>query len=161
MAALLLLGTAACGTDAPAGAAPAAITGSTATATPPAAAEASDGADPAATPTIEAPAPTAEPAPTTEAPAAPAFDGTVVDVEIAGGEVRTAEPRVVVPLGGQVRLVVTTDAVDEVHVHGVDEYVPLAPGAPVTHDFTASIPGIFEVELHDAGDLLFTLQVQP
>ncbi len=66
-----------------------------------------------------------------------------------------------VPLGGQVRLVITSDEVDEVHVHGVDEYVALAPGPAVTHDFTASIPGIFEVELHEAGDLLFTLQVEP
>lgn len=90
-----------------------------------------------------------------------AFDGTVVEVDIAAGEVLTAEKRVVVPLGSQVRIAVTSDVTDEVHVHGVDEYIPLTPGEPVTRDFTASIPGTFEVELHDAGDLLFTLQVQP
>ena len=105
--------------------------------------------------------PTPEASADSETLAAPPFGGTVVDVQFAGGEVRTAEPRVVVPLGGQVRLVVTSDVVDEVHVHGVDEYISVSPGASVTYDFTASIPGIFEVEMHEAGDLLFTLQVEP
>lgn len=89
-----------------------------------------------------------------------AFDGTVVEVDIAGGEVRTAEERVFVPLNSAVRLVVSSDAAGEVHIHGVDEYVQLRPGETVTHEFTATVPGTFEVEIHDAG-LLFSLQVEP
>lgn len=153
LASALLLGVTACAGAPPADPAtagspgPAPISGPTPTAT----------AAPSASPEPSA----AEPTPPDAEPTAPGFDGTVVELSLAGGEVSTAQPRVVVPLDGRVRLVVTSDVVDEVHVHGVDEYVALAPGAPVVHDFAASIPGIFEVELHDAGDLLFTLQVEP
>jgi hypothetical protein len=150
---VLLLSVAACAGSPPAD------TATTASATP---ASGSSPAPAAAPAPASSPEPTAVvPTPAAIEPAAPAFDGTVVEVSFAGGEVTTAQPRVTVPLGSQVRMVVTSDAVDEVHVHGVDEYVALAPGAPVTHDFTASIPGIFEVELHEAGDLLLTLQVEP
>ena len=93
--------------------------------------------------------------------AGPAFDGTVVEVQVVDGEVRTARPRVVVPLGGRVRMVVTSDVADELHVHGVDESVLLEAGETTSHEFIADVPGVLEVELHDSGVLLFTLQVQP
>lgn len=158
LATALLLGLGACAGDDPEDARSAAAAASSASPSPTPTAEPAPAATPA--PSAAAPAPTAtEAAPAEQA--APAFDGTVVEVSFVGGEVSTAQPRVEVPLNGQVRLVVMSDVVDEVHVHGVDEYAPLAPGAPVTYDFTASIPGIFEVELHEAGDLLFTLQVEP
>ncbi len=100
--------------------------------------------------------------PTTSAAATtPAFDGTSVTVTFQKGRVRTASKRVVVPLNSTVRLRVTSDVADEVHVHGVDEYIDLKPGTEVVRDVVARIPGTFEVELHDAGDLLFTLQVRP
>jgi hypothetical protein len=104
-----------------------------------------------------------QPKPSTKANPSPAptFDGTVVEVDVLDDGIRTPEERVVVALNSQVRLVVASDISDEVHVHGVDKYVDLTPAKPVTFDFTASIPGTFEVELHDAGDLLFTLQVEP
>lgn len=89
------------------------------------------------------------------------FDGTVVEVTIAGGQVQTADRRVIVTLNSRVRLIVSSDIADEVHIHGVDEYIDLVAGDTATHDFVASIPGTFEVELHEAGDLLFSLQVQP
>jgi len=89
------------------------------------------------------------------------FDGTVVTATVVKGDVRTAAKRVKVPLDSKVRLVVTSDVRDEVHVHGVDEYVPLTPGRTSTHDFVARVPGTFEIELHDSGALLLTLQVQP
>lgn len=92
--------------------------------------------------------------------AVPKFDGTIVNVVVRDGEVRTAKKRVLVPLRGIVRIAIASDVADEVHVHGVDKYVELTPGKPVTYDFTASIPGTFEVELHKAGDLLFTMQVE-
>lgn len=81
-------------------------------------------------------------------------------VEVVAGRVLVDEPRVIVPVGSLVRLVVTSDTAHEVHVHGVDVTADLRPGQPTTLDFVASIPGSFEVELEDTGDLLFTLQVQ-
>lgn len=81
-------------------------------------------------------------------------------VDVAAGEVETESKRVKVDQGAEVRLVVTSDETDEVHIHGVDDYVDLPAGQTVTYDFTASVPGTYEVELHDAGTVLFSLQVQ-
>ena len=109
---------------------------------------------PAAAPTSAATTAPASPAP-------PVFDGTVVEVTYAGGVVTTKDRQVRVPLGSQVRPVATSDVQEEIHVHGVDAYVDLPPGQMVTYDFTASIPGTFEVELHGAGDVLFDLSARP
>jgi hypothetical protein len=46
---------------------------------------------------------------------------------------------------------VTTDSVDEVHVHGYDFVGIVIPTAPAVLTFTADIPGVFEVELEEAG----------
>jgi hypothetical protein len=46
-----------------------------------------------------------------------------------------------------------------VHVHGYDLTADLAAGTPAELSFTATIPGVFEVELHDAGTVLRSLQV--
>ena len=58
-----------------------------------------------------------------------------------------------------VTLVITSDVADEVHVHGYDLEAALSPGQPAELTFDATIPGVFEVELHEAGTLLLTLQV--
>lgn len=101
--------------------------------------------------------------PTTEEPAetSEVFGGTVVEVDVAGGQVDTADSRIVVRLSSSVRLIVTSDIADEVHIHGIDEHVALPVGQTVIHDFVASIPGVFEVELEEVGQLLFSLEVQP
>lgn len=85
---------------------------------------------------------------------------TVVEVTVEGGEVTTAGPRVVVDLGSAVRLVVTADVSDEVHVHGYDRSAAVTPGSPAVVEFTATIPGIFEVELEEAGLPLVELEVR-
>jgi hypothetical protein len=36
----------------------------------------------------------------------------------------------------------------------------VAPGKPAIIDFTANVPGVFEVELEESGLKLFELQVQ-
>lgn len=100
---------------------------------------------------------TAAPVPTT--PAVP-DNVTAIDVVVSGGVVSPDLGEVAVPLGNTVRLVVTADSVDEIHVHGYDLYLDLAPGVPGELEFVASIPGIFEVELHEGGQLLFELRVE-
>jgi hypothetical protein len=47
-----------------------------------------------------------------------------------------------------------------VHVHGYDLTVDTVPGQPVTVEFTADIPGVFEVELEESKLPLTRLQVQ-
>ena len=87
-------------------------------------------------------------------------DAQVVSVTVAGGAVTGVEPRTSVPLGTKVRLSVTSDTVDEVHVHGYELTTALAAGQAAQLEFVADRPGIYEVELHDAGTVLTRLQVQ-
>ncbi len=84
----------------------------------------------------------------------------LIEVTIADGEVQTASDRVAVPLGRTVRLVVTSDVADEVHVHGFDIEAALEPGVPTTLEFVADEPGVFEVETHESELLLLQLAVQ-
>ncbi|UOY03587.1 hypothetical protein [Blastococcus sp. PRF04-17] len=92
---------------------------------------------------------------------AAASDGSQrIEVQVAGGRVSGDSGRVPVALGAPVTLVITSDVADEAHVHGYDLLAELAPGRPAELSFDATIPGVFEVELHDAGTVLLTLQVQ-
>jgi hypothetical protein len=93
------------------------------------------------------------------AASAPAAAGQRIEVTVTGGQVTGDTGRVPVSAGEHVTLVVTSDAPDELHVHGYDVGADLAPGTPATVEFDATIPGVFEVELHDAGTLLVSLQV--
>lgn len=67
---------------------------------------------------------------------------------IADGAVDPPPDRIDVPLGADVRLTVTSDTADELHVHGYDVLAELRPGEPAVLRFTADDPGLFEVETH-------------
>lgn len=92
--------------------------------------------------------------------ASPTEDGQRIEVEVAGGQVTGDTGRVPVAAGEHVTLSITSDVADEVHVHGYDLDAELAPGTPAELTFDATIPGVFEVELHESGTVLLTLQVQ-
>ncbi len=94
------------------------------------------------------------------APSPTADERQVVTLAFHGGKAGGDTGRVKLPLGTTVLLRITSDVADKVHVHGVDEYVDLTPGQQVEREFVADTPGVFEVELHDAGTLLTRLQVQ-
>ena len=53
------------------------------------------------------------------------------------------------------------DVADEVHVHGYDLMADVSPGRAAVIAFRADAAGVFEVELEDAGKLLFRLRVTP
>jgi plastocyanin len=86
--------------------------------------------------------------------------GQRIEVQVAGGQVSGDTGRVPVAAGTEVTLSVTSDVPDEVHVHGYDLEAALTPGTPAEITFDATVPGVFEVELHDAGTVLLTIQVQ-
>src|SRR3954465_9544585 len=94
---------------------------------------------------------------------APASESTVeaqqIDVEYVGGQVRGDSGRVTVPAGSPVTITVTSDVADEAHLHGYDVEAELPPGEPAELSFDATIPGVFELELHEADTVLLTLQV--
>jgi heme/copper-type cytochrome/quinol oxidase subunit 2 len=83
-----------------------------------------------------------------------------VQIRVTGDQVETAERRVKVPLGSEVRLEVTADRADEVHLHGYDRKVDIEPGTPAVLEFQADTPGVFEVELEEAALKLVELQVE-
>ena len=96
---------------------------------------------------------------TSSAAASASATGQRIEVEVAGGQVSGDTGRVPVTAGEQVTLVITSDVADEVHVHGYDLEAELSPGQPAEIAFDATIPGVFEVELHEAGTQLLSLQV--
>jgi hypothetical protein len=85
--------------------------------------------------------------------------GQRIEVSIARGKISGAIGRVQVARGTPVTLVVTSDAADEVHLHGYDIEKELAPEKPATLQFTATLTGVFEVELHEANVVLLRLQI--
>jgi hypothetical protein len=62
--------------------------------------------------------------------------------------------------GTQVRIEVTSDRRDELHVHGYDKTAQLVPGSPAAVTFVADKSGVFEVETHASKLLLFQLLVR-
>lgn len=117
--------------------------------------DADAGASPSSSssPSTAAGEPSSAPAPTSAAA------GQRIEVSVTGGQAAGDTGRVPVASGEEVTLVITSDVADEVHVHGYDLTAPLAPGRPAELTFAATIPGVFEVELHDAGTVLLSLQV--
>ena len=83
-----------------------------------------------------------------------------IQVAVTDGKVAPATHRESVAKGDTVKLVVTTDTADEVHVHGVDIEKATSPGTPVTITFVAKDPGIYDVETHDSGLQLVQLEVR-
>ncbi|RBY95823.1 hypothetical protein DQ237_11785 [Blastococcus sp. TF02-8] len=91
---------------------------------------------------------------------APADDArTSLAVEVAGGQVTGDTGRVPVALGDRVTISITSDTADEAHLHGYDVETALSPGTPAQLNVDATIPGVFELELHESGTVLLTLQV--
>jgi len=88
------------------------------------------------------------------------FAGTLIEAQVSGGKVETAERRVSVKRGEQVRIQVESDQSDEVHVHGYDLKRAVAPDKPATIEFAADLPGVYEVELEGATRKLFELEVR-
>ena len=127
--------------------------------------EESDTAAAAPSPSAEAtvPSPTASAAVPTAAAASPTAPPTpqvrTIAVAYAGGQVTGTSGREQVRLGEQVVLRVSSDVAEEVHVHGYDLEVAVPAGGSADLPVSATIPGVFEVELHESGKVLYQLRV--
>jgi hypothetical protein len=87
-------------------------------------------------------------------------------IRVRGGAAVGGVKRVQATKGDTVRIVVSSDAPDEIHLHGYDIYENAGPGQPVRFVFRADIEGIFEIESHVAEDagrppVLARLVVEP
>jgi hypothetical protein len=83
----------------------------------------------------------------------------VIEVTVADGSVTGGADRHRVGLGEVVAFTVSSDMTDEIHVHGYDLYGDVEAGDTATVEFTADIPGVFEIELEEAGLKLAELEV--
>ncbi len=106
-----------------------------------------------------APASTPADANASASPSAPAFDGVLIKVDINGSKVAPRPSTHEVAKGQKVRIEVTSDKDDELHVHGYDKTARLKAGQPAAVEFIADQSGRFEVETHESGLLLCNLEV--
>jgi hypothetical protein len=91
--------------------------------------------------------------------------------ETATGSVPTIVVRDDEPVGGiqelefdagdEIRFRVSSDAAEEIHVHGYDVAEDVPAGGTVEFAFPAEIEGIFEVELEELGTQIAELRVNP
>lgn len=124
----------------------------------PAAAPSPSAGPTSAGPTSAAPSPTAA-AVTSAAAPSPTVDKEVV-VTVVKRKVSPPTSRVEVAKGNLVRITVTSDVADELHVHGYDRSLPLPAGAPASLELRADRTGLFEVETHASHLVLFQLVVR-
>jgi FtsP/CotA-like multicopper oxidase with cupredoxin domain len=101
----------------------------------------------------------------TEAPPPPP-EPEVTRLRLREGAVVGGAQDIEVESGDTVRIVVTSDAPDEIHLHGYDITRNPAPGRPAQFRFKADAEGSFEIESHVAADagkdpLIARLVVQP
>jgi hypothetical protein len=87
-------------------------------------------------------------------------------IRIKGGKPVGGVADIKVKKGDHVRIVVSADAHDVIHLHGYDIEKTIEPGQPAQFNFTANIEGIFEIESHVAEDagrepLMGKLTVEP
>ena len=83
-----------------------------------------------------------------------------ISVSVKDGDVSPPPRRVKLDKGDRVRLHVTSDVADEVHVHGVDKSKDVARGKPTVLMFVVDQTGLFEVELENEGLQLLQLEVR-
>ena len=97
----------------------------------------------------------------TSPPPPPAPPLQTIRIVVRGGTIVGALRHATIPKGRRVRLLVSADVADEVHLHGYDISRDVAPGRPARITFRATITGRFEVELEDRGFQIADLEVQP
>lgn len=88
--------------------------------------------------------------PIATAPSAPS--PAADEIVVRGGKPEGGVQRVVVKKGDTVRLLVSSDGDDEIHLHGYDITRRAAAGKPARFRFQADVEGVFEIESHTAED---------
>ncbi|CAM3752792.1 hypothetical protein [Nocardiopsis rhodophaea] len=81
------------------------------------------------------------------------------EISVNNGSVSPEPGRLEVDKGQRVRIKVTADTDDTVHLHGYDVEEPIGPKKPAVLAFTAEQTGVFELETHDSGLLLTQVAV--
>lgn len=86
----------------------------------------------------------------------------VIDVTIAQGQVTPTNATLQAKVHQQITLHVTSDAIDELHVHSTPDHKFAVAAAPhQTFQFAVDVPGNVAVELHHLDRTIATIQIQP
>lgn len=88
----------------------------------------------------------------TEAEPEPPPEPEVTRIRLQGGEVAGGVKEIEAAKGDTVRIVISSDAPDELHLHGYDIEREAAPGQPARFRFKANAEGEFVLESHVAED---------
>jgi hypothetical protein len=99
---------------------------------------------------------------TPEKPGRAAEEEEPIEIEIEDGEPQRGVREIEVTEGDELRISVTTDAADELHLHGYELYFDIIPGKK--NDViveSADIGGVFELESHSTGALIAEISVVP
>jgi hypothetical protein len=82
-----------------------------------------------------------------------------IDVTVANGKVNPSGATIKAKAGQTVLVKAISDAAEELHIHGYDKELELAPGKAASVKFTANMKGTFEIETHKSGKLVAKLVV--
>jgi FtsP/CotA-like multicopper oxidase with cupredoxin domain len=85
----------------------------------------------------------------------------VETISLHGGKPSGGQKRITVKQGQPVRLTVTADAPDEVHVHGANIERKIGPGKPGHYSFRPKVQGVFDIESHKTNTKVGKLVVEP
>ena len=93
-------------------------------------------------------------------PSEPGAEAVVIEITEEGGQITPLGETVKVDLGREIRLVVDSDAADELHVHSEPEQsFDVKAANDQEFSFTIDAPGTYEVESHELGVVVVKLQV--
>ncbi len=88
-------------------------------------------------------------------------DRLLIDVTIKGGEVNPTNATLEAKTNEQIVVKVNSDAADELHVHSTPEHTFKVEAKPAQQfQFTVDVPGKVDIELHQLGTTIATVQVQ-
>lgn len=102
-----------------------------------------------------------EGAPAGEGEATSGGDEDVPTIEVRNGEPVGGVQTLEFSAGEEVRFQVTSDAAEEVHVHGYDIAKDVPAGGTIEFDFPAELEGIYEAELEGLGVQIAELRINP
>jgi hypothetical protein len=91
----------------------------------------------------------------------PAPGKDVFDLVLRDGKLASGESVIQVHQGEQVVLRISSNATDELHLHGYDLHARIIPQETAVLEFSANRTGRFTLELHEAQTELGALEVYP
>jgi hypothetical protein len=91
----------------------------------------------------------------------PALGKDVFDLVVKDGRLVSGQSVIQIHRGEHVVLRISSNATDELHLHGYDLYAQITPQQPAVLEFNANRTGRFTLELHKANTELGALEVYP